>query len=160
LALGTGSLPFEEALGRAYRYLGHRERTVAEVERHLARKGEDAAVIAAIIEELKAQRYLDDGRFATAFAEDRRKLDGWSGGRIRNRLIELGIERELAEAAVGSERIGDETDAAVALLRARVRTAPSDARARERAFGVLARRGYDAEVAYEALRRFERGANL
>ncbi|HST54863.1 MAG TPA: regulatory protein RecX [Solirubrobacteraceae bacterium] len=153
-------MTFEDALGRAYRFLGHRDRTCAEIEKHLSRAGEDAAVTREVVEELKTQGYLNDARFAKAFAEDRRKLDGWSSGRIYARLIQLGIAEELAQDTVSEAGIGDDVEAAVALLHARVRMVPTDPRARNRAFGVLARRGYDADVAYDALRRFERGANL
>ena len=50
----------------------------------------------------------------------------------------------------------DELSAAMALLRRRLRTAPRTDRDRERALGLLARRGYELELAYDAVRAFER----
>ena len=48
-----------------------------------------------------------------------------------------------------------ELEAAVALLRRRFGAAiPASERERERALGVLARKGYDLELAYEAVRAF------
>ena len=43
------------------------------------------------------------------------------------------------------------------LLHRRFRWPPAEDRDRERALGLLARRGYDLELAYDAVRAFERG---
>ena len=50
----------------------------------------------------------------------------------------------------------DELAAALAVLRRRVRRPPQSDRDRERALGLLARRGYELELAYDAVRAFER----
>ena len=44
----------------------------------------------------------------------------------------------------------------MALLRRRFRTRPADDRERERALGMLVRKGYELELAYDAVRAFER----
>jgi regulatory protein len=67
----------ERALDLAYRYLGRRDRTVAEMHRYLEGKGVDPAAITATAAELSTQGYLDDARYAQRFAEDRRELDDW-----------------------------------------------------------------------------------
>ncbi|HEV2998653.1 MAG TPA: RecX family transcriptional regulator, partial [Solirubrobacteraceae bacterium] len=82
-------------------------------------------------------------------------LDGWGAGRIVRRLVELGIEPELAERAAGPREGEQELAAALSLLDRRMRTPPTDNRTRRRALGMLLRRGYGQEVAYEAVRRFE-----
>jgi regulatory protein len=145
----------QHALELAYRYLGHRDRTVAELRTHLERHGVAPATGEEAIAELAEQRYLDDAGFARRFAEDRRGLDGWGAERIARRLAALGVDQAEVEAALDGLG-GDELAAAVEVLRRRVRTAPADDRARERALGVLARRGYDLDVAHEAIRRFGR----
>jgi regulatory protein len=113
--------------------------------------------IDAAIAELERMDYLDDARFARRFAEDRRRLDGWGTDRIERRLRALGVEPAVAAAALGGDDGHDELQAAVALLQRRFRQAPDSDRERERALGMLARRGYDLEVAYDAVRAFERG---
>jgi regulatory protein len=145
----------QTALDLSFTFLGQRDRTVAEVRRHLERKRVEPAGIDAAVAELERQGYLDDARFAECFAEDRRTLDAWGADRIERRLLALGIEPELAAAvAPGAEH--DELFAAVALLRRRLRDAPGTDRDRERALGLLARRGYELELAYDAVRAFER----
>jgi regulatory protein len=144
------------ALDLAFRWLGHRDRTVAEMRRHLERKRVEPATIEAVVGELSAQGYLDDAGYARRFAEDRRRLDGWGTDRIERRLHALGVADDVVAAALGGRAPGDELGAAVDVLRARVRVPPEDDRARERALGVLARRGYELDLAHEAVRRFER----
>jgi regulatory protein len=144
------------ALDHGFSYLGHRDRTVAEVRRHLERKRVEPAGIDAAIAELERLDYLDDARFARRFAEDRRRLDAWGADRIERRLVALGVEPTVAAGAVARPDGHDELAAAVALLRARIRRPPQTDRDRERALGLLARRGYELELAYDAVRAFER----
>ena len=149
----------QEALDLSFSYLGHRDRTVAEVRRHLERKRVEPAAIDGALAELGRLGYLDDSRYAQRFAEDRRRLDAWGAERIERRLVALGVPPEIAAAAVGSGGgEHDELSAAVELLRRRIGRPPETDRDRERALGLLARRGYELELAYDAVRAFERGA--
>ena len=148
----------QAALELAYRQLGRRDRTVAELRWYLRRRELDAAAIEGAIAVLTDQGYLDDARYAARFDEDRRALDGWGSERIARRLEEAGIAPELIAAAVAGHDPEDEIEAAVSLLRRRLTAPPADDRARERALGLLVRRGYELEVAYDAVRAFERDA--
>jgi regulatory protein len=148
----------QRALDRSYRYLGKRDRTVAEVRAQLAGKEIDEATIDAAIETLERQGYLDDARYARVFAEDRRRLDDWGPERIERRLLALGVDRALVAEALSDRDHAGELDAAVALLSRRFGAAvPATERERERALGVLARKGYDLELAYDAVRAFCEG---
>ena len=148
----------QAALAEAHRYMGPRDRTVAEVRGHLRRRGVAVKVIDACVQELSEQGYLDDARFARRFAEDRRALDAWGNERIRTRLLVLGIDEELVGAVVAGRDPSDELDAAVQLVCRRLGGAPRDERDRQRAFGLLLRRGYAVDLAYDAVRRAERAA--
>ena len=151
-----------ERLGRAlelaYRQLGTRDRTTAEVLAHLGRRGVNEATAATAVAELRRQGYLDDARYAQRFAEDRRRLDAWGDERIARRLEAAGVGAADIEAALGGQDLDETRAAAVALLRRRVRVAPATDRERERALGLLVRRGYELELAYDAVRAFEGGA--
>jgi regulatory protein len=148
----------QDALDLSFSYLGHRDRTVAEVRRHLERKRVEPAGIDAAVAELQRMDYLNDARFAQRFAEDRRRLDAWGADRIERRLRALGIAPETAAAAAGAGGGHDELAAAVDLLRRRIGRPPETDRERERALGLLARRGYEMELAYDAVRTFEDAA--
>jgi regulatory protein len=146
----------QDALDLSFTFLGHRDRTVAEVRRHLDRRQAEAAAIDGAVAELERQGYLDDASFARRFAEDRRRLDGWGADRIERRLLALGVEPAVTAAALAGDEAHDELGAAVAVLRRRLGVPPRTDRERERALGFLGRRGYEAELAYDAIRVFER----
>ena len=122
---------------------------------HLSGRGVQPEVADRAVAELTEQGYLDDERFAGRFAEDRRALDHWGTERIERRLRELGIERELAAAAAAAGEDG-ELDSAVALLARRFPSPPREERDLNRALGLLVRRGYELELAHDAIRAYRR----
>jgi regulatory protein len=148
----------QRALDHGYRHLGKRDRTQAELRRHLAARDVDETSIDGAIEALVRQGYLDDARYARMFAEDRRALDDWGPERIERRLLELGVATELVSDALSARDAAGELHAAVALLRRRFGAPPDSDRERDRALRMLSRKGYDLELAYDAVHTFARGA--
>ncbi len=151
----------QKALGLSFAYLNRRERTVDEVRRQLARKGVGAETIEAALQALIDDRYLDDGRYALMFVHDKRELEGWGSERIRRDLSHRGVEREVVQAALArheSELAPGQTelDRALALLRRRFPMVPQDRKERNRALGMLIRRGFESELALDALAACER----
>ena len=144
---------FQHARDLAWRALNRRDHTVAEIARALARKRVEPAVIDSVVGELCEQGYLDDARFAQRFAEDRRRLDGWGVERIERRLRELGIDGDLIAAAVECQDANEELAAALVLLQRRFPEPPATPRGCERALGMLVRKGYELELAHDAIRR-------
>jgi regulatory protein len=143
----------QHARDLAWSALNRREYTVAELRRVLERKRVDPTEVVAVLDELREGGWLDDASYAKRFAEDRRTLDGWGSERIERRLHALGIERELIEAAVGERTATDERGAALELLQRRFPVPPADPRERNRALGVLVRKGFELELALDVLRR-------
>ena len=143
----------QHARDLAWRALNRRERTVAELASLLAAKRVEPAAIETVVGELGEQGYLDDASYAQRFADDRRRLDAWGAERIERRLLALGVDRELVAAAVGEQDHEGEFAAAVELLARRFPDAPQTPRERDRALGVLLRKGYGLELAHDALRR-------
>jgi regulatory protein len=152
-------LRLQHALDLAFRLLGRRDRTVLEVRRQLEAKRVEPTVIERALAELIEQGYLDDARFAHRFAEDRRLLDEWGADRIERRLASLGVPADLAREAVAARDAAGELDAAVALLRRRFPQLRDEPRDQQRALGVLVRKGYDSELAWDAIRATIRAAN-
>jgi regulatory protein len=177
---GTGSDP-GRGFQVAYAYLNRRERTVAEVRSRLEKAEIPTDEIEVILAELLEFGALDDARYAKVFTQDKRELEAWGNDRIARVLRERGVDRELVEAALaepdGAESVdagGGPVDAAdrpdwdavvdgefaraVALLVRRFPSGPAEHRDRERAFGVLARKGYESETATDAVREWARRA--
>jgi regulatory protein len=146
----------ERAIQLAYRAVDRRDRTTAEVRTYLERKRVEPDAIAQAVEELSAAGVLDDARFARRFAEDKRELQRWGSERIARDLHRRGIAPDLIERVLSDYSREAELATALVLLEQRV-PAPRDDRERDRAWRLLVRRGYDRELAYEAVRRHEDG---
>jgi regulatory protein len=145
-------------------------------------RGAEPAVAESALLELVEQGYLDDARFARLFVQDKRELNQWGSARIRRALMERGISDDLAGAAVGEadEEFGADAavsdagpefgpDAAVAeggaeltralaVLERRFTGSLAEWREWDRALGVLLRKGYEYELAVEALAAHRRQA--
>jgi regulatory protein len=146
----------ERAVDLAYKAVGRRERTVAELRTCLERKRVEPAAIEQAVEELSAAGVLDDARYAHRYAEDKRELEQWGSERIARDLQRRGIAADLIDAAVSDRERDAELKTAVLLLERRFPVAPRDDRERDRAWRLLVRRGYAPELAYEAIRVRER----
>jgi regulatory protein len=150
---GAGDdLERQKAFDVAWRFLGHRDRTEAEVRQNFVKKRVDPAFVEEVVAALLEGGYVDDAAFAHRFAEDRRNLDQWGADRIERRLKELGVDRHLIQAAL-AEGAHDELEAACELLARRFPAPPETPRDRDRALGFLVRKGYDLDLAHDALRR-------
>jgi len=151
-------LRLQHALDLAFRYLGRRDRTVLEMRRFLEGKRVEPSAIDEALTHLAQQGYLDDARFARQFTEDKRLLEAWGADRIERRLLALGVPAGLARDAVEARDRGGELEAACGLLRRRFPALGDDPRERHRAYGVLVRKGYDQELAWDAIRAHAGGA--
>ncbi len=151
----------ERALAVAYRYLNARERTRAEMRTHLQRKGIDPRDVERSIHALVDQGHLDDHRFARLLVQDKRELDEWGADRIRRTLLGRGVDRDVVEAALAEHEPDEdgEIDRARAVLRRRFPSPAGDRRERERALGVLLRKGYETDLALEAISAHVRDAD-
>ena len=135
-----------------------RDRTVAELRSYLERKRVEPEAIEHAVRELTAAGYLDDARFAHRFAEDKRLLERWGCERIERDLHRRGVPPHLVEAAVSGQEREQELRAAIDLLAERLPAPPVGDRERDRAWRLLVRKGYEPELAYEAVRTHGRQA--
>jgi regulatory protein len=138
---------FEVALAA----LRRRERATAELGAWLAKRGYRSEEIEATITRLTEVGELDDERFARRYAEDKRELRGWGAERVREALASRGIPSALVEAALEPDPHDAQVLRASDLLARRGHPLDADPD-RARALGYLTRRGYEYEVAYEAIR--------
>jgi len=165
----------------AYTYLNRRERTVTEVRSRLVKAEVAPEEIEVVLAELLEFGYLDDARYARVFTQDKRALEAWGNERIARVLRERGVDRELVETALAEpggapsvdtgsgavpgadgrdwdDVVDGELARAVAVLVRRFPSGPAEGQDRERAFGVLARKGYESEMAADAVREWARRA--
>ncbi len=148
----------ERAIALAWKAVGARERTAFELRTYLEQRKVDPAAIEGTLDELAEAGFLDDAGYARRFAEDRRAVHRWGRERIEHDLLRRGVAPDLIERALAEEDSHDELEAALGVLGERLSRPPEDDRERNRAWQLLVRRGYSAELAYEAVRRHGREA--
>jgi regulatory protein len=149
--VGGRTEPYELAL----RALNYKERTESELRTWLAEREVGEPEIEEVIALLIEARAIDDESFARRYAEDKRQLAGWGPERISASLESRGVPRVQIEAALAGEDADAQLQRAIALLGDRGMSC-ANKRERERALGLLVRRGYPLELAYEAVRTVER----
>jgi regulatory protein len=147
----------DELLAKALAALGRKAMTEAEMRQWLANREVEADEAGRVIGFLTENLALDDRAYAVAFTSDKRELSGWGRDRIREVLLRRGVDRYLVEEALAGKDAETEVDRAVRVLNERGADL-SDDRGRQRALGLLARRGYEAEEAYAAIRIAGRAA--
>lgn len=154
--LGAADRERSAALNAAVGALQRRERTVRELHEWMLGRGLEGDLVDDVLAELVEVGELDDERFAFAFAADKRELSGWGSERIEAALVDRGLDRSLAERAAGEPR-DSQLERAAELLRRRGEPL-EDEGSRTRALSFLTRRGYEYELAYDAIRLTERAA--
>ena len=170
----------DTVLNAAARFLELRSRSVHEVRRHLADAAFPAELVERAIDRLLELGMLDDRVFATAWVESRDRVRPRGQSALRRELALKGIDRETivavlserddaaAEAADETETEGDaeyadrsagsaDEVAARRLLdksRAALLRIEDPRVRRQRAYALLARKGFDPQICREASGRF------
>ena len=60
----------------------------------------DAAKADEVVGKLVEERYVDDRRYAAAFARDKASIAGWGAAKIRYMLAAKGVDREIIASAL------------------------------------------------------------
>lgn len=149
--------PRQRALEAAFRALNARDRTEHELRAFLERREFDAEVIGDVVASLVTEGLVDDAGYARRFTDDRRQLDRWGNERIGRDLVRRGVDREIVDQALAGHVREDEMAMAIDLLDRRFPLPFDGDRERDKAWRMLVRRGYEAELAYSAVRRHEQG---
>ena len=138
--------PEEQCYVSALRILGYRFNSELELRRKLQRKKFEKPVIDATIARLREEKWLDDERFAGAFARTRsRKRIG--AKRIVLELRAAGVDDDVASRAV-RENIDPEKEREQ--LRALIERRSGQERNKLAAY--LLKQGYDAALIWELIR--------
>lgn len=103
----------------------------------------DAQRAAEVLESLVADRYVDDLRYAAAFARDKAHLGGWGPVKIRYALSGKGIGRDVIESALSEIDQDASAGKLQSLLAAKARTLEGDPQARLKLIRFALSRGYE-----------------
>ena len=135
------------------RQLSVRPRTRAELAKTLARKEISEEVIAEVLDRYDEVGIIDDAAFARMWVSTRHQGRGLARRALANELRQHGVESEVATEAL--ETLDDEAEAttARALVDRKLRSARGTPdQVFRRLVGMLARKGYPAGVAIQAVK--------
>lgn len=148
---------------RAYdaslRLLAARARSRSELADRLHRKGYGESVVAALLDDLERAGLLDDADFASQWVYFRHRDGARSRRALGAELRDKGVDADVIDDALSQITDDDEYARAGALVRRtlarRGQPAADDAdavrRAQRRLLGMLARKGYGAELAHSVV---------
>jgi regulatory protein len=145
--------PVGDAYDAAVRYLGSRPRSVSEIRRHLRTKRFDDEAQGKAIEQLRAQRYIDDEAFARYWVEQRLRFRPKGDRALVSELMQKGIARETIDLVIGEADPNAETERArAAIRRPMTRWLAMDDRERKRKIQqYLGARGFGYDVIEEVI---------
>ena len=138
----------EQLLMYAFRALGQRALSEAELRGRMLRRQPDPELVSGVLERVRELGYLNDGQVAQAEARRR----GVGSGRVRQKLRQRGVENQLIEGVLAERDPEAEAEDARTLL---TRRWPSFQRApdpQKRAFAFMLRRGYSSSLIWPLLR--------
>jgi regulatory protein len=137
-----------EALERAGRYLSRRPRTERQVRSKLEQQGYDSLTVNAAVDRLIELRLVDDADFARRWVEERATTKGRAPDVLVAELEARGVSRELAEEAITSVGLDEETQAVevAGRLQRKVVRYPLGEQG-PRLYELLRRRGFEHEAA-------------
>lgn len=144
----------EEAKLRLAGLCARSEQCTFDLRRKLRTWGLPAEDADRIIGELADSCFVDDNRYAAAFARDKVRFSGWGRNKIRAALIARRIPSAMISEAIESIEGQDYEDAAARAIRSA--TAGCDLSAREdraKAYRRMLARGFESEISLRMLRR-------
>lgn len=142
----------QRAYERAIFFLGFRARSRTEIERYLSGKDFSEPAVAAAVQRLIAEKYVDDASFAESWVENRQIHKPKSRRALRHELRQKGVRSQEIEAALDEV---DETDAAWRAIEPKLRQwrGLDEISFQKKAGGFLGRRGFGYDIVRLTLER-------
>ncbi len=102
----------------------------------------DAAAAEEVVEELVAEKYVDELRYSSAFARDKASIAGWGEVKIRYMLAGKGIPKEVIDEALGEIDGGKASEKLRKLLEVKAKSLKDDPHIRLKLLRFALGRGY------------------
>ena len=147
---------FDRTLARLQKLCAKAEYCRADVYRKALKALEgDAGEASRLVHSLEEERYVDDARYASAFAREKASLQGWGPIKIRFQLRGKGLSEEVITAALAEVEPEKAADKLERLLATKARTLQGDPQLRLKLLKFGLSRGYGYEAVEEALKRIK-----
>ncbi|KGN72683.1 recombinase RecX [Porphyromonas gulae] len=152
----------EELLNRMQAYCARTEHCRSEVAAKLRQAGADDRMIEQVLQRLVDDRFIDEERFARAYARDKYRFNGWGPKRIALELTKRHIPDSIITSALSDLEEGEDKieDSLTRLLKRKLRSIKDtdDRSCLHRLVRWAVGRGFEYEqVMKEALRLIRKG---
>ena len=117
----------------------------------------DAEAAGRVVEQLVEDKYVDDARYASAYAREKASLQGWGPVKIRFQLRAKGISDPVIAAALEEVEPARAADKLERLLAAKARTLQGDPQFRLKLIKFGLSRGYEYEAVEDAMNKLAQG---
>ena len=111
----------------------------------------DTEAAAKIVASLVEDRYVDDARYAAAFAREKATLQGWGPVKIRFQLRGKGIAEDAIQAALEEVEPEKAEEKLLRLLQSKARTLEGDPQAKLKLLKFALSRGYNYDSVEKAM---------
>ena len=146
-------MEYAQCLSRLQRLCSRAEYCSADIYRKALKDLEgDADAAARVVAQLREERYVDDARYAAAFAREKASLQGWGPVKIRFQLRGKGISEADISAALADIEPEKAADKLEKLLAAKYRTLQEDPQCKLKLIKFALSRGYEYSAVEEAMR--------
>ena len=106
----------------------------------------DADAARKVLEALISEKYVDNARYASAFAREKATIQGWGPVKIRFQLKAKGVSEEIIRAALEEVDEGKQADKLRKVLLAKARSLAGDPQFRLKLLRFGLTRGYDYDA--------------
>ena len=145
----------EKALDKMRRLCSRREYCVSDIRAKLMKELDgDVQKVETAINKLKDEKYVDDLRYATAYARDKASISGWGATKIRYMLSAKGVAKDVISEALNEV---DEVKASTRLeklLENKYKSLKDDPQWKIKLLRFALGRGYSYDEVSDQIRRF------
>ena len=137
------------------RLCSRREYCVSDIRTKLMKELEgDVQKVETALTKLKEERYVDDLRYATAYARDKAAISGWGTTKIRYMLSAKGVAKDVVIEALNEVDEGKASSRLEKLLENKYKSLKDDPQWKIKLLRFALGRGYSYDEVNDQIRRF------
>lgn len=149
---------YEQVLGRLQALCSRRECCSFDILRKAtASLDGDSALAGKLLTSLQEDGFVDDGRYAAAFAREKSRLSGWGPAKITTALVMKGIPRDTARQALLQIDEAEAFRKMVSVMEAKYASLRGDPNEKFKLLRFALGRGYDYEAVAPVVERLVSG---
>lgn len=138
-------------LDKVYRYCAYQDRCTSEVREKLRKFELSGTEIAATIDMLREENYLDDQRYVEAYVRGKLRIKKWGKQKIRLKLKEKGLQDTLINAEMDNIEDRFYVKQLADLLEVKLRSIQRAGNHRDKLFRYAVQKGYEQGLIIDQL---------